>query len=96
MWIQPQEPGLAAAAALRNQGKRWGARVWEWGGSLRDIIWEVLLSVHPTQDSCTPQRPCSAMKATHFLSSKPLRLNRREEGLQGHLRCPVLWGLRPS
>lgn len=28
-----------------------GARVWEWGGSLRANVQEVLLSVQPTQDS---------------------------------------------
>lgn len=33
------------------------------------------------------------MKATHSVSFKPLRLNKKGEGLQGQLLCSVLWGL---
>lgn len=87
-------PGHSSSSAEPRQAL--GASVWEWGGSLRAIVWEVLLSVLAIQDSCTPQKSCCAVKVTHSVSSKPLRLNRREEGLQGHFLCPALWGLRPS
>lgn len=43
------------------------------GRQLEASVWEFLLSVQPTQDSYTPQRPCYALKATHCVSS-PLRL----------------------
>lgn len=33
------------------------------------------------------------MKATHSVSFKPLKVNKRRKGLQGQLLCSVLWGL---
>lgn len=64
-------PGHSSSSAEPRQAL--GTHVWWWGGNLRANVWEFLLSVQPTQDSSTPQRPCYALKATHCVLS-PLRL----------------------
>lgn len=64
-------PGHSSSSAEPRQAL--GTCAWEWGGNLRANIWEFLLSLQPTQDSHTPERPCCALKATGYALS-PLRL----------------------
>lgn len=75
-------PGHSSSSAEPRQAL--GARVWRWEDSLRTDVLEALLSVQPTQDSCSPHRPCCATKPTHS-ASKALQLNRARERLQRHL-----------
>lgn len=51
-------PGHSSSSAEPRQAL--GARVWWWEDSLRTDVLEALLSVQPTQDSCSPNRPCCA------------------------------------
>lgn len=75
-------PGHSSSSAEPRQAL--GAHVWRWEDSLRTDVLEALLSVQPTQDSCSPHRPCCATKPTHS-ASKALQLNRARERLQRHL-----------
>ena len=86
-------PGHSSSSAEPRQAL--GARVWGWKDSLRTSVLEVLMSVRPTEDSCTPQRLRCAIMATYSVS-KALWLNRVAGRLQRHLLYPALGGLGPS